>query len=774
MQLDEHRQLLLERSRILLGFSVLFFPLNIPLDHIVAPAVAGEILKVRLLVVAALALFLAATFTALGQRLIRPLSVAYALVASLAFVACTWIDGGFTSNYVVGVMLVLVGGCFFLPWRVPPAAVFCAVSVLAYLGLNLLGHGWSETGLAWVAFLLGTSSVAVLATWLNTRSRDTERRQRLELARAKGALEELTEARSRFFANISHELRTPLMLMLGPLEDLLIEQPQDELYRSMWTNGNRLQRQVEMLLDVARLEAGRLQLKPARARLAEVVDALVEAAGPHARRAKLDLQVRGLDELGESLFDAEQIETVLGNLLSNALKFTPPGGRVTVLCGTDDELQWVEVHDTGPGLPADQLDRVFDRFHRVESVGGRGTGLGLSLAKELVDLHGGRLRVRSVQGEGAVFRLELPRVPVSSQVVEAAAGPVVVEVSAGSERVESLLADASGRSVQERSVTAPRDAPSILLVEDNADLRAFVASRLGQTYRVSTAVDGLAGLEAIEALRPDLVLSDVMMPRMDGFELCRRVRQRWPALPFVLLTARGELEDLVGGLHLGADDYVTKPFHLAELRARIDALLRLRLAERRAAEGEARLVAIEAVSEDPARPGVLDAIRDLARLPGRSHVGRTETTSVPEWMAEVLSPLRDELWTEGVELHLVDRSGGAAVASLDRASMEQAVSALVRNAGQAVAAAGTQDGLRHVWLTVEASTDLRIRVADDGPGTPLELARRLFVPASDGRSALVQLRDTVHRHGGKLELEPQADEGGAAFTIRLPSVTSGG
>lgn len=772
---QEQRALLVERSRWLLGFGILFFPSFIPLDFIVAPHVASQVLIVRLAVVGLLALFFGATWTTLGRRLIRAVSVGFALVAALAIVLCTWLDAGFESNYVVGVMLVMVGGCFFLPWRLGPAAIFCAVSCLGYLALNLWGHGWSDTGLAWVLFLFGSAAVACLATHLNARSRLRSFNQRIQLERAKLDLEELGEARSRFFANVSHELRTPLMLILGPLEDLLEDEEDPDRARTfgaMWKSGARLQRQVEMLLDMARLEAGRLEARPQAADLGALLEGLVAAAGPHAEREGIDLVTVGLLEPPSSLFDPDLVETVAGNLLSNALKFTPRGGRIVVEAGTVGEGIWFEVRDTGPGIPMDQLERIFDRFHRVENSGVGGTGLGLALTKEMVELNGGRITARSSE-EGAALRVVLPLRPPSVDVVEAGQGVATsVEVGAGAGRLETLLSDAGGRAIDDlEDVVVHNDAPHLLLVEDNADLRAFVTRQLSRRYRVSTAQDGLDGLQQIEALSPDLVLSDVMMPRMDGLEMCRRVRANpaHQALPLILLTARGELEDLVGGLHLGADDYVTKPFHLSELEARIEALLRLRRAEKRAAEREGRLAAIEAVAEEGGTdPGVLKAIRQLAQLRGIGTGTARQPVEVTNWVKRVLEPLHDELWGRGVEVHLVDHSGGAAIARMDPEQMRSVVQSLVRNAGEAAAAAGTKDGIRHIFLTVEAATDVRIRVADDGPGTPLELAQRLFTPRRE-RSELVELREAVRKQGGRLGLEVQAPEGGAAFTIRLPT-----
>ena len=441
---------------------------------------------------------------------------------------------------------------------------------------------------------------------------------------------------------------------------------------------------------------------------------------------------------------------------------------MVVEASANSEAMWFEVRDTGVGIPPAEIEHVFDRFHRARGAVAPGTGLGLALTRELVELNGGRITARSVVGEGSAFRVGLPYRPVTVDVVDAR-GKATVEVQAGSSRVDALLADVTGRTVQESRVEAPQDAPHLLLVEDNDDLRAFVTGQLSSMYRVSTARDGVEAMDRVASLVPDLVLSDVMMPRMDGFELCRRLRAEpaTQALPVILLTARGELEDLVGGLDLGADDYVTKPFHLSELRARIDALLRLRRAERQAVEREARLAAIEAVAEE-GEGGVIEAIRSLARLGLVEQPAERELTPLSAWLSQVIAPLHDELWQHGVQVHLQDASGGAALARIDRRELERVLQALVRNAGEAVAAAGSQDGVRHVFLTLEAAADVRIRVADDGPGTPLELARRLFTPRAD-RSELVQLRDAIRAQGGRLGLEVQAPEGGAAFTIRLPA-----
>ena len=415
-------------------------------------------------------------------------------------------------------------------------------------------------------------------------------------------LRELDRAKSRFFANVSHEFRTPLTLILGPTESALqgthgpLPQPLRRQLKRTRHHARRLLRLVGQLLDLASLESGKLTLHAQRADLAAFLRRVVRAFTPLAERERLALSFRSDVRALPWVFDAEKLEQVVANLLSNALKFTPEGGKVWVTLTTSpgngeaasEETPAVEivVKDTGPGIAAADLERIFDRFEQVDGSATRsheGTGIGLSLARELVELHGGRLLVRSEEGFGSAFIVRLPLAPDDGDPTpeSAAAGDGVAERAADAVTLEAASASVARTSEAPADVSpartdiSPADAPVILVVEDNTDVRAFLREELEALYRVVEAADGEAGLEAARQHAPALVLSDVMMPRMDGYTLCRKLKadERLRHVPVVLLTAKAAEEDALEGLACGADDYLAKPFSAEALKARVANLI---------------------------------------------------------------------------------------------------------------------------------------------------------------------------------------------------------
>ncbi len=402
----------------------------------------------------------------------------------------------------------------------------------------------------------------------------------------------LDEAKSRFFANISHEFRTPLTLILGALEQApgALDDPPARARREamMAANARRLLHLVNQLLDLARIESGQARLRPEAGDLAAFLRSLVQTFTPMAERAGIALQLRApADELA-FVYDRDAVEKIVGNLLSNALKFTPEGGKVwmTLHAGRADQgpshergdARSVEitVKDTGPGIPAEALPKIFDRFQQVDAAATRryeGTGIGLSLARELVELHGGEIVVESEPGFGSAFTVRLPRL-----------APADDERSPEGRQASGVLdgygtdgAD-TGASLEVAPTDGPAGAATVLVVEDNADVRALLRSYLAPHYTVVEAADGRAGLEAARRAAPDLILTDVMMPEMDGFALVRAVKEdeRLRAVPVILLTARASEQDTVHGLEAGADDYLAKPFSADELRARVARHLAVR------------------------------------------------------------------------------------------------------------------------------------------------------------------------------------------------------
>ncbi len=495
----------------------------------------------------------------------------------------------------------------------------------AYLGYLLAVLGLAYAGVRWQQ---RRHRAREWALEQQVRERTAEvARQRDQLERQAVRLAELDRLKSRFFANVTHEFRTPLTLTLGPLEDLLDggtldEADADQVHLSL-RNARRLLRLINQILDVSRLEAGRMRLQAREGDLAAYVYELAQAFLPLAERTCVMLLVEVPPEPVYVHFDHDQMEKVVGNLLSNAFKFTPAGGTVQVIVRADAEAAEVQVSDTGPGIPPDDLDHIFDRFYRADERTAHrqpGTGIGLALVKELVELHGGTIHAESTVGEGTTFRVRLPRGSDHLHPDQRADADVPEEDVEAEDRLTRYADLPSGPSGDENaSAGDPEDAaredrPLVLVVDDNAELRAFLRQHLEPDYRVVEAEDGAAALERAREAVPDLIVSDVMMPGLDGDALCRAVKTD-PDLDFVpviLLTARASMEGRLQGLETGADDYLTKPFAMAELRARIANLIaqRRRLKARWQGDG-LRLHATvpEVTSADEAfLQSVLDAI----------------------------------------------------------------------------------------------------------------------------------------------------------------------
>jgi PAS domain S-box-containing protein len=426
-----------------------------------------------------------------------------------------------------------------------------------------------------------------------------------ERARAE-ALAEIDRAKTDFFSNVSHEFRTPLTLLLGPLEEALMRpeeglrgEPLDSAYR----NGLRLLRLVNTLLDFSRIESGRTQARYAPTDLAAATQELASVFRSAMERAGLLYSVT-CDDLREPVFvDREMWEKIVLNLLSNAFKYTF-SGEVRVKIRSGDAGAVLEVADTGTGIPTDALPQLFNRFYRVPGASGRtheGSGIGLSLVRELVMLHGGSIEVESAVGRGSIFRVRVPfgsaHLP-ASQVAQDVDRPTNAGgAQAFVEEAQRWLPDFAkleqsgdfgrGEAGLASRISNASDKPTVLLVDDNRDMREYITRLLESRFRVISAEDGRYALDLIdEGARPDLVLSDVMMPRLDGFGLLKALRDRplTAVTPVIFLSARAGEEARIEGFDVGADDYLIKPFSARELITRIDTHIRLSRLRRAASE----------------------------------------------------------------------------------------------------------------------------------------------------------------------------------------------
>lgn len=393
-----------------------------------------------------------------------------------------------------------------------------------------------------------------------------------------GRLAELDALKTRFFTNLSHEFRTPLTLLLGPLNDLRQRHPGDRLYQAMHRNATRLQTLIGQLLDLARLDAGQLQLDLKPGNLAEEFRIWVASFQSLAQSRGIELSLAQNQFQQWMEYDTDKLEKIATNLISNALKFTPAGGSVQVAVTYNEPGPGfiLRISDSGMGISPENLDRIFDRFYQQatdavdDSQQGsyEGTGIGLALVKELVTAMNGHIQVRSQPGKGTTFRIDLPLVPI--------AAPVLADSE--SVTAPTALLDA-GNQPAETSVGG--DDPlrkTVLIIEDNDDLRMYVRQILDSTYLVSEAADGRQGLQIALDTLPDLVICDLMMPHLDGFGFCRQLKTQAATshIPVVMLTAKADLESRIEGLTIGADDYLTKPFDRQELLLRVRNLLQQR------------------------------------------------------------------------------------------------------------------------------------------------------------------------------------------------------
>jgi signal transduction histidine kinase/DNA-binding response OmpR family regulator/streptogramin lyase len=401
---------------------------------------------------------------------------------------------------------------------------------------------------------------------------------------------EVDQLKTRFFANISHECRTPLTLILGPAQKLSSQTTDPDDQRELHTierNAHSLLGLINQLLDLSKLDAGHMVLQVQSMNLAQLLQRIVASFSSLADRKKVTLVFDSHEHELITYVDQEKLEKIVTNLLSNAFKFTGPGGEIIVTLRRRNEAgkpdtRWAEisVSDTGTGIPQDKLEKIFERFYQVDSSSTRahsGTGIGLSLTKELVELHRGHIHVTSKEGEGSTFFVCLPlgkEKYTPDEIVEAAAAGEVVD-----NRPQYAVAEETEEPVQRPEASSgPPSAPLVLIVEDNADLRRYIREYLEDSYNVAEANDGIQGMERAFSSIPDLIITDIMMPRMDGLELCRRLKndERTSHIPVILLTARASGESKLEGFETGADDYVIKPFDAKELLARVHNLIEIR------------------------------------------------------------------------------------------------------------------------------------------------------------------------------------------------------
>ena len=394
-------------------------------------------------------------------------------------------------------------------------------------------------------------------------------------------IKDIDDIKSRFFANISHEFRTPLTLIQGPLQKIeeqvngksqngYTEVPLRQI-KTMRRYTDRLLELVNQLLDLSKLDSGKMKLRVIKGDVMQIIRVLAASFESMAERKQIHYYFHLPEQTPISFFDKDKLEKIVTNLLGNAFKYTPEKGSVSLNVECDENRIRLEVEDSGPGISKKDLTKVFDRFYQVEGTEDKGTGIGLALVKELVDLYRGQISVNSEPGKGTRFKVSLPvgkNAFKEDEIVYGEWRDNEIQINKVNEdRLESIPVLQSVNSQ-----------PLVLIVEDNNDLRQFIYETIEKNFQVIEAANGSEGYEKAVAEIPDLVISDVMMPVMDGFKMTDKLKknEHTSHIPIILLTAKAGQQHKVEGLETGADDYLTKPFDAKELLVRIQNLIQQR------------------------------------------------------------------------------------------------------------------------------------------------------------------------------------------------------
>ncbi len=871
LELEERWQAwLTERNRrsawIVLILIVIFYPLFGVLDYLVAPREWLWLLfGSRGVVTACTLVMFALVRRPVFEQRGNLLTVSYMGIVGAGIAVMVFVMGGHASVYTPGLILVsITAGTLFL-W--PPRMAIALHSLLMAMFLlpNIPTFTTERLQSGIINFLfLGTAVTVMIASQVfSYRARRAQVIDQIALERTKANLEfahdklkKLDSFKSQFFANITHELKTPLAMILASLELLAneemgqLEAEQKATIESMLHNGLKLLRMIGDILDLSKLDESKVRLRIEENDLVEYLESLASQVHTLTARKGISLELKTEMTSCPVWYDSGRMERVFVNLLSNAAKFTPEGGAIEVTIQDLDDSVVVGVIDNGPGFPQEKAEALFERFFQVDMGATRrhgGSGIGLALAMEFVQLHGGRIWAESPPGEGARFYVKLMkgRDHFDPDVLDRrAARKDVVEGRRSSdqglaewtgllsERDDYRLlqiADATERRVVARHPHQERRKHAVLVVDDTPDILRVVHLTLHDQFQVYTAKDGLEGLALAKEVLPSLIITDLMMPGIDGNELIRRLRAdaATKALPIIMLSARGDTPDRVAGLEAGANSYLAKPFSPRELRSAVHSLLQVQDLQTDV-HLEHRLDALETLAAGLAhdfnnalnqiRPALqvmkldtdklshqLSAIGDdgvsaeqrarigelterIVRLHQRASTGTERIAHTVSLMGhyasegrernlqphdlfasvgEVLEIVRPPL---GKLVEVAQQCEGDGVISCIPEEMHQLLTNLVSNAFDAAPAEG---GLVQVrgWAQEE---HVVIQVCDSGDGVSPEHRERIFHPffttKGPGRGTGLGLNISwriAERHGGSLSLV-EGELSGACFQLIMP------
>jgi signal transduction histidine kinase len=625
---------------------VFLMPVGFCLDYFVYPQRLDFFLVLRLICsVLAAGLFYVHT-TEFAQKHYRLLGVPIALLPASAIAWMIFVTDGPASSYYAGLNLIVLAVSLVVRFNLKESLVAVGGILLLYFAACIRPETREDLPkfVNNCYFLLLTGVIVVVGNHFFAQLRIQEFTLRYQLDQNKREIEkanlkliETDKLKSRFFANVSHEMRTPLTLLIAPLETLMrrFESASDlnthELLETMRNNSMRLLKLINDLLDLVRVEAGRMDIKSDPLMVEDFFKGLSSAIRQVAADKNIQVETRVDENLGTLLTDRDKLEKILLNLLFNALKFTPSGGRIELLAEKQEDNVVLTVSDTGIGIAEKSLPFVFDRFWQADNSSRRkyqGVGIGLSLVKELSEMMGGGVSVKSAEGKGATFIVRLPykkallQVPDDREIVptkavdaKADSGEWLSNLYRRAEFFPTTAQRPAAKPVQQTTLSGRK--PVALVADDEPDMQHFLRTELQQDYDLIVATDGVQALEKTELFLPDVVLLDMMMPEMDGLDVCKalRAREATKGIPIILLTARADEETKFDALQMGANDFLAKPFSATELHARIKNLVDSHNFQRNLSkQNQALTTAIEQIKETETQLVQSEKLASLGRM----------------------------------------------------------------------------------------------------------------------------------------------------------------
>jgi len=692
---EYNRDVRITNSKIACMLVIVLMPVGVSLDYFVYPEQTGFFLVLRLicsLLAGGLWLLLGTPF---GYRHFRVLGMGWFVLPSLFISLMIFFAEGAASPYYAGLNLVLIAISWVAQVDFFESLIATSLTLLMYT-LACVGNGGGTSSEYFnnFYFIILTGIIVVTGSYFLNSLRFREYalrseldRNRHELQESNAKLVELDRAKSAFFANVSHELRTPLTLLIAPLDRLrhrgssLPAQEEGELLDIMYNNAMRLLRLINDLLDLVRLDSGAIQIKREKVDLLPFLEGIAKSVSVVAEQRKLrfDSHFSPQTEIQAS-FDRDKLEKVILNLLFNSFKFTPEGGCVTLSATVEDGYLVVDVRDTGAGIAAADLPRIFDRFWQAESAATRryqGVGIGLALVKELTEAHGGDVSVESEPGKGTNIRItaDIRGLPLE----EAEAEPVpqspptapvesewLVQLYRRAEFFPAHVLTANPAAAPQEDCVENK--PLVLIADDEPEMRRFLISQLRVRYAIREARNGLEALDLARANEFTLILLDLMMPGIDGITLTRQLREEphTAAVPIVILTARADEDSKMQALEAGATDFLTKPFASSELTVRCrNLVLQQQLQHHLAARTHELEAALEQIKQTEAQL-----------------VHQAKMASLGQLSAGLIHEINNPLNFANTAAHLIQKRYGK-LAPEDRESLEAPIKDL-------------QDGIRRV------------------------------------------------------------------------------